>query len=56
MTLREEMAFGKHQGVMLEDVIEEDPDYVEWCIKNIDWFYDNLEEDVLERLREKDII
>lgn len=33
MGLEDEFKFGKHKGHQLEDVIEDDPNYLEWCIK-----------------------
>ena len=34
MTLEDVFKFGKHKDHQLEDVIEDDPDYIEWCVKN----------------------
>jgi len=33
MTLEETFKFGKHKGRQVEDVIEDDPDYIEWCVQ-----------------------
>lgn len=30
--------FGKNKGLYLKDVVEEDPNYVIWCMENIEWF------------------
>jgi hypothetical protein len=30
--------FKKHQGKLWKEVIETDPDYVDWCLKNISTF------------------
>jgi len=27
-------AFGKHEGDQVEDVIEDDPSYIEWLVEN----------------------
>lgn len=32
MGLEDEFKFGKHKGHQLEDVIDDDPKYIEWCI------------------------
>lgn len=34
MTLEDEFTFGKHEGHQLEDVIHDDPAYIEWCVEN----------------------
>lgn len=34
MTLEDHFTFGKHNGSQLEDVIDDDPDYIEWCCEN----------------------
>ena len=34
MNLESEFTFGKHKGHQLEDVIEDDPQYIEWCVVN----------------------
>lgn len=45
MGLEDEFKFGKHKGHQLEDVIEDDPDYIEWCVKNevVDFDEETLE-------------
>lgn len=30
--------FGKHKGKTVEEVCDDDPSYVEWCIDNVDDF------------------
>lgn len=30
--------FGKHKGKTLDEVMECDPDYVDWCLANLDHF------------------
>lgn len=32
MGLEDEFTFGKHKGEQLEDVIHDDPQYIEWLI------------------------
>jgi hypothetical protein len=41
--LRIRVDFGKHKGKLIRDIIEEDPDYIAWCLDNIDGFV--LDED-----------
>lgn len=33
--LADELMFGKYKGMTLEEVIYEDPGYIQWCIENI---------------------
>jgi hypothetical protein len=33
--LRDRLTFGKHQGETLQQIIDADPEYVEWMIENI---------------------
>ena len=30
--------FGKYEGSKLEEILEKDPSYIEWCICNLDYF------------------
>ena len=32
------LGFGKHKGVEVWRLIEEDPDYLKWCIENMPGF------------------
>jgi hypothetical protein len=45
--LDDELNFGKYKdsGKTVEDIIEEDPDYIRWCIENIETisFSDDIE-------------
>ena len=36
--LDDELPFGKYSGKLLRDVIEEDPDWIQWAIENISTF------------------
>lgn len=36
--LSDVLDFGKHQGRRVEEAIEEDPGWVQWCIDNVDNF------------------
>jgi hypothetical protein len=38
--------FGKYNGSILEDIAEADPNYINWCIINLDHFY--LSEETVE--------
>lgn len=37
------MNFGKHKGLTLLDALTEDPSYIEWCLKNVEWFRKAIE-------------
>lgn len=52
MGLQDEFTFGKHRGQQLEDVIEDDPGYIEWCVGND---IVEFEEDALERIARRGI-
>jgi hypothetical protein len=45
------LRFGKHRGAQIEDVIEDDPEWLAWAVEegilDVDWEV----EDVLERRR-----
>lgn len=45
--------FGKHEGEMLENVIEDDPSYMEWLVEND---VVSLSITVMDRLADKKII
>ena len=30
--------FGKYKGRSIMEVFDKNPDYVKWCLKNVDWF------------------
>lgn len=32
------LKFGKYKGKVLEDVLNDDPEYLAWCLENIEWF------------------
>ena len=36
--LTDELTFGKHKGMTVEDVISEDSDYMNWVVENVEWF------------------
>lgn len=33
------LAFGKHKGKKIQDIISTDPSYLAWCLNNIDHFH-----------------
>jgi hypothetical protein len=37
-TLKDTLTFGKHKDRNLKDVIDDDPQYIDWCFSNIEWF------------------
>ncbi len=38
LNLKSKLNFGKHKGKTIDEVLEEDPTYIRWCLENIDWF------------------
>lgn len=38
MEIDEVFAFGKHKGETLDEVIVDDPGYVDWCLSEVDGF------------------
>lgn len=36
--LNTRLCFGKHEGKLISTVIREDPQYILWCLENIDDF------------------
>lgn len=32
------LKFGKHKGKTVEQVLNNDPTYIRWCLKNVDFF------------------
>ena len=48
--LTDVLDFGKHQSKTIEDVIEDDPLYIDWCMQEVEGFtLDNDAYDVWER-------
>lgn len=37
--LKTEFTFGKFEGKTMEEVLNLQPDYIDWCAKNLDHFY-----------------
>lgn len=37
-TLEDIINFGKYKGYSFSDIIELQPNYIIWCLKNIEWF------------------
>jgi len=52
MALDDIFTFGKHRGEQLEDVIEDDPDYIEWLVQDRIVEFD---EEALELISKKGI-
>ena len=52
MSLEDEFKFGAHQDEQLEDVIEDDPDYIAWLVRDEVVDFD---EEVLELISKKGI-
>ena len=38
INLKDKLNFGKHEGRFIEEILEEEPTYIRWCIENIYWF------------------
>ena len=51
LDLDHKLTFGKHKGKTIEDVLEDDPRYLRWCMENIDDF--ELDRAVEHLLHEK---
>jgi hypothetical protein len=37
-SLSDKLTFGKYKGYTIEDVLEDDLNYLEWAIDEIEWF------------------
>ncbi|MCM1219655.1 MAG: hypothetical protein NC548_34680 [Lachnospiraceae bacterium] len=46
----DKFTFGKFKGKTVLEVIETDPRYVAWAIKNVEWF--DIDDELKERLKE----
>ena len=51
MNLESEFKFGKHKGEQVEDVVEDNPEYIRWLCENTKTQFD---EDVLEALERRE--
>ncbi len=40
------LTFGKYKGKTIQDVINDDPDYIAWAADTIEWF--DLDEEAIE--------
>lgn len=47
ISLSSKMYFGKYKGETIEDIIENDPQYVDWCLENVKHFSLNDEAEEL---------
>ena len=43
--------FGKFTGCTLAEVLTYNPSYLEWVVKNVDWYYCSLSESALKEIR-----
>lgn len=43
------MSFGKHNGKSIQQIIDQNPHYINWCIINLDYFM--LENELFENLK-----
>jgi hypothetical protein len=53
LSLESTFTFGKHKGEQLEDVIEDDPSYIEWLVKEE---VVGLDEEVCELITKRGIV
>jgi hypothetical protein len=37
-SLSDKLTFGKYKGYTIEEILEDDPSYLEWAIDEIEWF------------------
>jgi len=44
------MTFGKFKGETIKDLIERNPAYLEWCLRNVNWFNFNLDFDFISEV------
>lgn len=49
---RSKMDFGKHAGETIDDVIDSDPQYLEWACDNVTGFAERLEDGLEEDIRD----
>ena len=49
MNLESEFTFGKYKGSQVEDVIEDDPEYIRWLCENTGKYFDDEVHEALER-------
>ena len=43
------LTFGKYKNEIIEDIIDLDPKYIEWALKDVSWF--GLTDEALEELQ-----
>ncbi len=48
--LRDEFNFGKYRGEIVQEVAKKDPDYIFWCLENVEHFVFTV--DALKKLKE----
>lgn len=53
LTLESDMPFGKHKGSQIEDLIEDEPEYVRWLCENTDIQFDDECLEALERREQR---
>jgi hypothetical protein len=54
-SLKTKIAFGKHKGETIQEIIDEDSSYIEWCLDTIDDFeLDEEADDYLEKKYDDD--
>lgn len=48
--LKDKLTFGKYKGQSVDEVIDNDPDYLVWAVEEIDWF--ELDEETEKELED----
>ena len=49
--LDDDLTFGKHKGKQVEDVVQDEPDYIRWLMENGAADFDN---EVIEKLEKRE--
>ena len=49
---RSKLGFGKHKGEAIDDLIDSDPQYLEWCCDEVVGFSERLEDGIEEDIRD----
>lgn len=42
------LSFGKYEGQVIDDIIDTNPKYIQWCLENVKWF--SLSKSLVQRL------
>jgi len=50
LKLEDEVKFGKHRGATFRELVNTDPQYLNWALENIDWL--EVEDEIIDALDE----